>query len=80
MHERGGVCKKGRQEQFLCGRCGHAFEVPCPQCPAMLTKRLHLLVDFLIGAHALVHADCILSRDFGVYRPYFNDLKAVGSI
>jgi len=54
--------------------------VPCPQCMAMLTKRLHVLADFLIGAHALVHADCIISRDLGVYRTYFNDLKVVDSI
>jgi hypothetical protein len=46
----------------------------------MLTKRLHVLADFLIGTHALVHADCILSRDLGVYKTYFKDLKVVGSV
>jgi predicted nucleic acid-binding protein len=72
--------RKSARNKFLCGRCGHAFEVPCPQCAAMLTKRLHVLADFLIGAHAFVHADCILSRDFGVYRTYFKGLKVVDSI
>jgi hypothetical protein len=72
--------RKSARSRFLCGKCGHAFEVPCPQCTAMLTKRLHVLADFLIGAHALVHADCILSRDLGVYKTYFNDLKVVDSI
>lgn len=72
--------RKGARNKFLCGGCGHAFEVACPQCSAMLTKRLHVLADFIIGSHALVHADCILSRDLGVYRTYFSELKVVGSI
>ncbi len=72
--------RKSARNKFLCGNCGHAFEVPCPKCRAMLTKRLHVLADFLIGAHALVHADCLLSRDFGVYRTYFSDLQVVDPI
>ncbi|MHC1725973.1 MAG: type II toxin-antitoxin system VapC family toxin [Syntrophobacteraceae bacterium] len=72
--------RKSAKDRLQCGRCGHAFEVPCPQCRAMLTKRLHVLADFLIGAHALVHADCILSRDLGVYRTYFSDLTVVDPI
>ena len=72
--------RKGAKNRFSCGKCGHAFEVTCPQCTAALTKRLHVLGDFLIGAHALVHADCILSRDLGVYKTYFNDLKVLGTI
>ena len=71
---------KSAKNRFSCGQCSHAFEVPCPQCKATLTKRLHVLADFVIGAHALVHADCLLSRDFGVYKTYFSDLKVVGSI
>jgi len=72
--------RKSARNRFPCGKCGHAFEVDCPQCRAMLTKRLHVLADFLIGAHALVQADCILSRDLGVYKTYFKDLKVVDSI
>ena len=71
---------KGDKSRFSCGKCGHAFQVPCPQCKAVLTKRLHVLGDFLIGAHALVHADCILSRDLGIYKTYFSDLTVFGSI
>jgi hypothetical protein len=71
---------RSANHKFLCGRCGHGFEVPCPQCRAMLAKRLHVLADFIIGAHALVHADCILSRDPGIFRTYFNGLKVVDSI
>jgi hypothetical protein len=71
---------KSAKNKLSCGKCGHALEVLCPQCAAMLTNPLHALADFLIGAHALVHADCILSRDLGVYKTYFNDLKVVDSI
>ena len=70
--------RKNTKNRFSCGKCGHAFEATCPRCRAVLAKRLHVLADFLIGAHALVQADCILSRDLGVYKTYFKDLKVVG--
>ncbi len=72
--------RKSAKNPFSCGKCGQAFEATCPQCKAILTKRLHVLADFLIGAHALVQADCILSRDIGVYRTYFSNLKVIDSI
>ena len=72
--------RKNAKNRLSCGGCGHSFEVICPKCEAALTKRLHVLADFLIGAHALVHADCILSRALGIYKAYFSDLKVVGSI
>jgi hypothetical protein len=72
--------RKSAKNRFTCGKCGNAFEATCPQCHVVLTKRLHVLADFLIGAHALVQADCILSRDPGVYKNYFSDLKVIDSI
>jgi len=38
------------------------------------------LADFLIGAHALTHVECMLSRDLGVYKSHFKDLKVVSSM
>jgi predicted nucleic acid-binding protein len=72
--------RKNNKNQFSCSICGNTFAVTCPECKASVKKRLHVLADFLIGAHALINADCILSRDLGVYKPYFSDLKVISKI
>lgn len=72
--------RKANKNLLSCFRCGKNFELTCPQCATILTRRPHVLADFLIGAHALAHADCILSRDFGVYKTYFSDLNVISSI
>jgi predicted nucleic acid-binding protein len=72
--------KKGNRARFTCGQGGQSFEVTYPHCSVAITKRSHVLSDFLIAAHALGSADCLLSRDLGIYKTYFRDLKVVGSI
>jgi predicted nucleic acid-binding protein len=39
--------------------------------------RERMIADFLIGAHALAHADRLLSRDRGFYRTYFKKLQVL---
>jgi predicted nucleic acid-binding protein len=66
-----------KKDRFSCRYCGYGMTVSCPHCNKPLTGRLHVLADFLIGAHALSNADCLLTRDLGIYRTYFKDLKII---
>jgi predicted nucleic acid-binding protein len=71
--------RKSNKDRYTCRQCGHHFEVACPRCRSAFTRRLHVLSDFLIAAHALIIADRLLSRDLGIYKTYFSDLKVAGS-
>jgi len=47
----------------------------CPKCGHPLPAKAHVLSDFYIGGYALARCDAILTRDRGIYRKYFPDLK-----
>ncbi|MHC4105337.1 MAG: hypothetical protein ACYSR9_10385, partial [Planctomycetota bacterium] len=47
----------------------------CPNCGQKLNKKEHFLSDFYIGGFAVAKCDVILTRDRGIYKKYFPELK-----
>lgn len=70
---------RSRGRSIHCSRCGKQVRPSCQHCGAAISMRQRVLSDFIIGAHALAHADILLSRDRGIYKAHFQDLKVIGA-
>ncbi len=64
---------KRRGSEVQCPACGNKMKITCNQCGQLLMRK-HIMSDFIIGAHARVLADTLITRDRGIYRTYFRDL------
>ena len=66
---------KNKKQTLQCPQCGKQITASCTACHFSFTFRQRILGDFIIGAHALLHAETLISRDRGFYKTYFKDLK-----
>lgn len=76
--ERWRMYTRKRDRTLQCPHCGKKISITCPQCAQIVALRDRILADFVIGAHALTHADLLLTRDRGYYQTYFKELR-IGS-
>lgn len=60
-----------RPDGLQCPSCGTKQTIRCENCEEPLTPRQHVAADFLIGGHAAVDGDALVSFDTGFYETYF---------
>ncbi|ELY89502.1 nucleic acid-binding protein [Natrialba hulunbeirensis JCM 10989] len=63
-----------RPDGLQCPSCGTKQRVHCEECSNGLSPRQHIAADFVIGAHATVDGDALLSFDTAFYETYYPSL------
>ena len=66
---------KRRPDGLQCPSCGTKQTVRCEECGEDLTPRQHIAADFVIGGHAMIDADALVSFDTAFYETYFPSLS-----
>jgi predicted nucleic acid-binding protein len=67
--------RRRRPPGLECPQCGNRQQLRCTSCGRDLSLRQHMVADFLIGAHAAVQADRLLTSDRRYYTTYFPELR-----
>lgn len=68
------LIRRKLREPYPCPSCGHRNDLRCSACGERLAGARRMLNDFLIGAHALLHTDGLITWDRGIYGTYFPTL------
>ncbi len=55
--ERWRMYSRRRERVIQCPHCGGKISITCPKCNQTIALRDRILADFIIGAHALLHAE-----------------------
>lgn len=63
-----------RPDGLQCPSCRAKRDVRCENCSETLSPRQHIAADFVIGGHATVDADALLSFDTAFYGTYYPSL------
>lgn len=60
-----------RPDGLQCPSCGAERTVECETCSEDLTRRQYIAADFVIGAHASIDGDALVTFDTAFYESYF---------
>jgi len=63
-----------RPNGLQCPSCGEKQTVRCDTCNEVFAPRQHIAADFVIGGHATVDGDALVSFDTAFYETYFPSL------